>query len=286
MGIAMGCTSPHPPIIIPEIGRENLVEVKSTVDAMKRLASEIASAEPDSIVVVSPHSTGFFDSIAIKDSPILKGSFWSFGEWSVAFSVKNDVDFAEAVIEAAEDANIPMARITHQYTELTSKEELDHGIMVPLYYIFKEIEVPIVSLAISYLGFEKHYSLGIAVRRASDILNRRAVYLASGDLSHRLTPGAPAGYNPRGEEFDNLLVNLVRTGDFAGLLSIDRDLAESAGECGLRPIISLAGLFNGYDVQTDVLSYEGPFGVGYLVSTVREKAPNRARDILTDKSME
>ncbi|MCL5291448.1 MAG: extradiol ring-cleavage dioxygenase, partial [Actinobacteria bacterium] len=85
MGIAMGCTSPHPPIIIPEIGRENLVEVKSTVDAMKRLASEIASAEPDSIVVVSPHSTGFFDSIAIKDSPILKGSFWSFGEWSVAF---------------------------------------------------------------------------------------------------------------------------------------------------------------------------------------------------------
>ncbi|MCL5291181.1 MAG: AmmeMemoRadiSam system protein A, partial [Actinobacteria bacterium] len=175
---------------------------------------------------------------------------------------------------------------THQYTELTSKEELDHGIMVPLYYIFKEIEVPIVSLAISYLGFEKHYSLGIAVRRASDILNRRAVYLASGDLSHRLTPGAPAGYNLRGEEFDNLLVNLVRTGDFAGLLSIDRDLAESAGECGLRPIISLAGLFNGYDVQTDVLSYEGPFGVGYLVSTVREKAPNRARDLLTDKSME
>ena len=125
--------------------------------------------------------------------------------------------------------------------------------------------------------YAEHRTLGQLVRRCAEELGRDTLFVASGDLSHALTHEAPAPYDPRGKLFDDEVVQLLGTGDFLGLTRMDSILLEGAAECGLRSFITLGG-FLGDDALVDprVLSYEGPFGVGYMVA--RFGAARRARD--------
>jgi len=280
MSVVIGCTSPHPPILVPEIGGESLSEIKATQDAMNKMADEVASLNPDILVFTSPHSPAFSDAVAIKTGPELSGSFAQFGAFSVKFEVKNDVEMAKAVIDEAAVLGVPMADLKGMgYRHL---EELDHGVLVPLYYLKKKLNVPIVSISISYLSYLKHYQLGVAVQRAAEKLDRRVAFIASGDLSHRLIPSAPAGYNPRGIDFDLRVREIIEKAEFKELLKIDESLVEDAGECGLRSFIALGGAFDGHKVKSEVLSYEGPFGVGYMVAVIEPIVKDKCRFFLTE----
>jgi MEMO1 family protein len=122
---------------------------------------------------------------------------------------------------------------------------LDHGVLVPLSFLDPEGTYPLVNLSLSGLSLETHRRLGGVVAEVAAALNRRIVFLASGDLSHRLTPDAPAGFSPRGHEFDDLIVEHLRAGDVDGIVHIDRALADAAGECGLRSLVALSGVSTG-----------------------------------------
>jgi len=146
---------------------------------------------------------------------------------------------------------------------------MDHGLMVPLYFLKKAgVDLPLVPVSITFLSLEEHYAFGKAIAEAARKLGRKIAVVASGDLSHRLMRGAPAGYDPRGREFDARVKELVENADVRGFLDLDLEFIERAGECGLRPIVILLGAFDGYNFKPEVLSYEGPFGVGYMVTTV------------------
>ena len=97
---------------------------------------------------------------------------------------------------------------------------------------------------------------------------RQVCLIASGDLSHRLHPGAPAGYSPRGKEFDQNIQESLEKLDADLLLQLPEDLIEDAGECGLRPIVMLLGAVSDFAAESYIYSYEGPFGVGYLVAGI------------------
>ena len=98
-------------------------------------------------------------------------------------------------------------------------------------------------------------------------LNKKIAIIASADMSHCLTKNAPGGFNPRGAEFDKKLVSLVKNNDVAGILNFPNDLAEAAGQDALWSIAIMLGALDETDLKPEVLSYEGPFGVGYMVTT-------------------
>ncbi|MHB8840463.1 MAG: AmmeMemoRadiSam system protein A [Candidatus Aquicultor sp.] len=282
MPVVIGCLTPHPPIIIPDIGRDNLNRVTSTKDAMLEVAGHIALAEPDALVFISPHSAGLADSIAVRANPVLEGSFADFGAPEVRFSKNNDLAFIEALITAANDFDLSVTKVGHGHIDLMGSDELDHGVLVPLYYLNTTMpDLPIVSISIDYSGFDEHYALGMAIQRASNFIPEKVALVASGDLSHRLIPGAPAGYDPRAVDFDAKIEEIFDTGYFDELPKLDPSLIEAAGECGLRSIYALAGVFNGLEIKTKVLSYEGPFGVGYMVAEVHPGKPSPERDLYT-----
>ncbi len=249
-----GCICPHPPLLIPDVGGSSLATVKATVDAMDRLGELVG--EPETAVVISPHTGGYSDTHVVKTSPRLSGDFGRFRCPEAAFSYDNDQPFAELLLALAGD-----------YRELglapDDDDTLDWGVMVPL--SFMKVR-QIVSLSI-VSPYAEHRLLGQLVRRCAEELGRDTVFVASGDLSHALTRTAPAGYDPRGTLFDEEIERLLSHGDFAGLGRIDPSLIEGAAECGLRSFIALGG-FLGDDalVNPRVLSYEGPFGVGYMVA--------------------
>jgi aromatic ring-opening dioxygenase LigB subunit len=266
-GIIGGCIVPHPPLLIPAVGGKEREKVRSTYLAMEELGRKLGSLQPDVLVMISPHTPPYRDAFTVKTDPLLEGSFASFGQPRVRISKRNDIDLTAAMLEIADSEGFPLIPLQAASSHLSaSGEELDHGLLVPLYYLDQVFETPIISLSISGLAYQSHFRLGGIARTACEKLGRRAVFVASGDLSHRLIRGAPAGYSPRGDEFDQRIVEIAREGDFEALNEIPEDLVEAAGECGFRSIHAMWGaLKNGPQVNS-VLSYEGPFGVGYLVS--------------------
>jgi AmmeMemoRadiSam system protein A len=149
---------------------------------------------------------------------------------------------------------------------------LDHASLVPLAFLDPEARYRLVVLSLTYLPYARHREVGEAVARATETLGRRVAFIASGDLSHRLTPDAPAGYSARGRELDASIVGLVEQGRLAGLAEIDPDLVEAGGECGMRSIIALGGYCCDDPAPVRVLAYEGPWGVGYLTAFVGRAA--------------
>lgn len=261
--ICFSAITPHPPIIVPTIGAPpDLKKVSKTIGAMEKLAEIFAKSVPDTVLVISPHGPVDFNQFTINQSPTLVGHFYNFGDFQTELIFKNDLGFVEAIKKECQKEKIPL--------RLTDFKELDHGVLVPLYYLAKEYpNFKVAPVAYSYLDTEAHFKFGEALRKTIDSQGKKIAIVASGDLSHHLTPEAPAGYSPRGKEFDEKLIELLKKKDTRGILKIDSGLIEEAGECGYRSIIILLGALNDLDWQPEILSYEGPFGVGYLVANFK-----------------
>src|SRR5450830_943965 len=60
---------PHPPLIIPKIGRGEEKKIQNTVDAYEIIGQRIAGIKPQTIIVISPHSIMYGDYIHISPGP-------------------------------------------------------------------------------------------------------------------------------------------------------------------------------------------------------------------------
>lgn len=266
MGL-VGCfVSPHPPIIVPEVGGGRAAQAAATVAGMRRLGDEARRLAPDIIVIMSPHAPIDAPRMGVSTAATYEGSLAQFGAPQVRFSLPGHAALSESILEQARFHGIPAAPVNGRGDIL----DLDHGCLVPLAFVVPRlVSAPaIVVLSFSFLGIDQHMAFGEAIGVAIDLSAARVLYVASADLSHRLTPDAPAGYTPRATDFDRRVVETFAAADGPGLLAIPAGLQREAGECGYRSLVTLFGLLRGRSYDTEVFSYEGPWGVGYLVGSV------------------
>lgn len=269
-GLVYGCVVPHPPIMVPDVGGGREKEVSKSIEAMGYIARELEEHRPDVILIISPHGIYFRDAMGILTASSSQGTLNKWGAQDVNYSFDNDLDVVPLIQEEAQTANIPLQSMAKE------QYDLDHGVMVPAYFLIDVIrDLPLVPLSFSWLPLKTHFQFGEAIKRALERLNKRVALIASGDLSHRLMPDAPAGYDPIGKVFDEKVTQALASSDAQALLDLDQAMIERAGECGLRSITILMGALKGLPVVPRLLSYEGPFGVGYPVASfaIREKEP-------------
>ncbi len=261
--------APHPPIIIPEIGRGRLEEARSTVDGMKELCRKVKNSQPELVVVITPHGRVVRSGPAILAAEQLSGNFGQFGFPSLSIEMKSDQDLIDLLVQEASSSSLKPVLLGEKENDNERGINLDHGAMVPLYYLQEAgLFLPGLHLSISFDSYKELYQFGQDVKKAIDKRGVPTAVIASGDLSHRLKPGAPAGYSPKGKEFDQQLVSLIKEKKVDDLLNLDQHLVEEAGECGLRPIVIALGMLSESGFTPEIISYEGPFGVGYLVSAL------------------
>jgi MEMO1 family protein len=268
--IVFGAVVPHPPIIIEEVGGEERLKAEQTIQALESLSLDLVESQPDTLVLISPHGPVFEDGIVILGNEQLAGNFANFGAPQVKLAYTTNLDLAEAIVARAKEKDIFAVVSRSEDQSLGIRQILDHGAAVPLsFFQTAGFNGKIVLMGMAMFPPDELYEFGVAIQQAVEESGERVAIIASGDLSHRLTEDAPAGYNPKGKEFDELLVERIKLGDFAGIMDIDPELAEEAGECGYRPVNMLLGCFDGYNLETRVYSYQGPFGVGYLVAGLK-----------------
>lgn len=272
MSVKKAFIVPHPPLIVPEVGRGDEKKIKSTVDAYDKAARAVTEAKPETVVIVSPHSVMYGDYIHVSPGEAAEGDLGRFGASEVSIRKEYDREFAQTLCDIAQDAGISAGMLGEK------DKELDHGTLVPLYFIEKYVhEYKIVRVSISGLLPIEHYRFGQCIAKAAETLGRNTVLIASGDLSHKLTEEGPYGYAKEGPEFDKQLTDAMKTGDFLKFLSFSEEFSEAAAECGLRSFIEMAGSLDGKSVETEFMSYEGPFGVGYAVCGYTAGGSNESR---------
>jgi AmmeMemoRadiSam system protein A/AmmeMemoRadiSam system protein B len=257
--------APHPPIMVPEVGRESIRDVADSIDAMAELARRVIESGAETVVVISPHAPLEADSFVAYQGPEVVGDFSRFNAPDTYFTAEVDQELLVAINDAAAAQQYEMTILADQ--------ELDHGIAVPLYFLLRNGWTgKVVTLGYSYLSNEDHVRFGSCIKQAVDQLNRRVAFIASGDLSHRLKPSAPAGYNPEAHMFDEQVVAALRANAPKRIAGIDHNLRRLAGECGYRSMLVAIGASSDLPLSCEVLSYEAPFGVGYLVAQLTHQS--------------
>ncbi|ABZ84002.1 ammecr1-like protein [Heliomicrobium modesticaldum Ice1] len=265
MTVVFGGVAPHPPIIVPAVGGRSLPRVQKTVDAMRAWAKACLEQDPETVIIISPHGPVFQDAIAVTAFPRLKGDLARFNAPEVKADVENDLPLVSSIIAQAKRRGVSVAVIDESLAKRFSiEQELDHGTMVPFYFLREAgFSGKVVPIAMALLPREELFRFGIALREAIDESPRRVALIASSDLSHRLTEDAPAG-----QAFDKAIERAFGLWELDDLLNIDESLCEKAGECGYRSLLMMAGAFDRPGTKSRIYSYEGPFGVGYLVGSV------------------
>lgn len=262
MAVTGGFIVPHPPLIIPEIGKGQQIKIQATIDAYKQVSKEIKELKPDTIIIVTPHSVVYADYLHISPGKRGVGDFRAFGKADIKFAADYDRQFITTLSKVAQQEGITAGTLGEK------DKALDHGTMIPMYFINQHYQdYKLVRISISGVSFIAHYQFGKCIAQVAAQQDKNIVVVASGDLSHKLIQEGPYGFAKEGPVFDREVTTAMQKGDFFRFLTLDRHLCDAAAECGLRSFIIMAGALDGKSVDADLLSYEGPYGVGYAVAS-------------------
>lgn len=261
LAVTCAVLMPHAPILVPPVGGQRGEAAAGSIRAMREVAKKVVSLQPESLVLVSPHSPRKPGAFGLWAEDTLEGAFDQFGRPEVAIRLPNDRQLAAAIVAESKKRNVVTWHIRHQ--------PLDHGALVPLWFLAEAgWKGPTVIASMNYPGEGGCTSFGEAIGAAAKSLHRRIAFIASGDMSHRLTKSAPCGFHPEAHRSDETFIRLIRAGDYRGLQKLDPARLELAAEDAVDSTVIAAAAVCWSATGHEVLHYEGPFGVGYGVAVL------------------
>lgn len=235
---------------------------------MTDIAARLCGHDADVVVLISPHAPRHPTRWGICTQSPLSGNFGRFGADHIGVTVPG-------APEAAARLNARARALKLTTRELVG-DNLDHGALVPLYFLRRAGWAgPTLLIALPGTPANSEERMGQAIASAAEEAGERWVILASGDMSHRLHPTAPGGYHPLAKEFDRTFKARLDSGDLRGACAIDAGLRELAAEDVIDSTAVAAGAVGYRSHGHRTYSYEGPFGVGYLEAVLYEDAPPR-----------
>mgnify|MGYP001612270929 FL=1 len=259
MSLVFAALSPHPPLLIPNIGKKNISKLAETKKALEKLEESLYVSYPDTILIISPHGHSFPDVFGINASPTFTTDFARFGDLATTHNFKADLPFISQITAAAKRKHFPFV--------LHLDPGLDYGSSVPLFYLTRHLpKVKIIPVSFSQLDHKTHMDFGYLLKEEIMKTPERVAVIASADLSHRLSDKGPGGFSPDGAKFDETVIAALKNLNSAALLNMDPQITANAAACGLRSILILLGILRHVNYDLKILSYEKPLGVGYLTA--------------------
>ncbi|MDP3900138.1 MAG: AmmeMemoRadiSam system protein B [bacterium] len=248
---------PHSPILIEQIGKDNTKKVNQTISALNSLAEHFYAAAPDTVIVLTPHGNTHDNAFLINFSPKFIGKLDEFGDFATKEEYYGDNALSYRIKERLE-VKMPI--------QLTTIKNLDHGSLIPLHFLCKKNKTAkIIPISGSKLSFDKHFELGEELADHIQMEKSRIAVIASVELSHKLNKKSPVGYSPIAKNFDKKIIEYLTTCDYEGIKNLEVKKIEQAGANELNTLMIYLGIMAEHHCAADLMSYEGPFGIGYLV---------------------
>lgn len=260
--ITFAAITPHSPLLLESINKTKLKHVEQTREAMKDLADDLYASHPDVIVLLSEHPTGFSNAFSINFSDPYEFDLSEFGNLGFEHTFRPAVDLVDKLQRSL--------RAQEQPVTLTSDNALHYASAVPLKFLTEKLDkVQLLPITYGDLSPKMHFQFGQSLKDVLMQSNKRIAVIASGDMSHALSSAAPEGFDKAGPVFDEKIQELITTKNTAGLLKLDQEIVKNAHQTIYKPMLMLFGIIERVSTKTQVLSYEAPFGVGYLVANLQ-----------------
>lgn len=257
--IVFSALVPHSPLLIPSIGKEHRNDLNATLDAYQKMEEQLYLSKPDTIVMISPHAPMYPDAFSGNLAAQFTGTLKEFGDHSTTVQAKADYLLLDHIHRGMRETNLPFT--------LTSSEELDYGFTVPLLLLSNHLKNwKIVPLSVAALDAQTHYAFGQALFQVLQAESTRIAVIASADLSHHANPHSPEGEKPEGKQFEEAFQQTIQDLQAQRLIDLPESVLTAAGQCGCKPFLILLGIIKALHVKPHILSYEAPFGVGYVTA--------------------
>jgi len=256
MSLVFSALVPHPPLLLPAIGREHARLLEKTSAAFDKLSASLADAAPDTILVISPHLGVMPETFTINHASKYVTHFLEFGDFTSPREFGTDPLLIERIRREARKAQQKIITV--------SDNHLDYGAGVPLTIIPPANMKPsVVVISPTLEAAKDQFAFGQTVKEAIMSVNHKVAVICSGDLSHRLSSDTPHGFSSKGKEFDDLMLANLASGSASPILQMNPELVEEAHACGYGAICLLMGILDHVNFTPELLCYEAPFGVGY-----------------------
>jgi MEMO1 family protein len=245
---------PHSPVLIPNIGKENLESLKKTSASVKQVNFNLYNLVPDTVIIFSPnHNSENQGKININQSEKFLVDFEGFGDFETKKNIKGDMKLAYQIHQHFE---------TDDSLNLIHEEKIDHGAGIPAFLLNQEQkEISVLPIFYGNQSIKHHFEFGQKLFEFLQTKNKRIAILGSGDLAHQSQNNKSVA-----KKLDRLIFDLIKRKKYEKLFDIEENNTHDVEICGLRAIAMLAGIMSRTNHQTNILSYEAPLDVGYLVA--------------------
>jgi AmmeMemoRadiSam system protein B len=262
MSLVFSAIVPHPPLLLPSIGREHAKLLGKTWIAYQQVSASLAASGAESIVVITPHFAFVPGTFLLNYSPTYKTNFKEFGDFSKPREYEPDHLLIEKIQRNSRKEKHPLI--------LLSEEHMDYGGGVPLYFLpHHNLKTKIVIIAPSDADIKSQFAFGKIIKDAILQSRHKIAVICSADLSHRHSSDSPSGFSKQAKIFDEMMVANLSAGNASPILQMDDALVSEAHACGYKPICLFLGIMDKISCSPELLSYEVPFGVGYATLEFR-----------------
>ena len=230
-----------------------------TRKAMEELKRRFGGAQPEAVIVVTPHGTLVDGHFGVVRSGTVSEHGNPFLDAEYLYQGPGAPELAEACIRALQEDGLPALGITFATTVAGASEmPIDWGAGIPLWFMRAPAVVVTPCRALSN---DEHVRAGEALSRAT--AGRRVAFIASADHGHGHTADGPYGFAPESKKYDDRIVELVRGNRLGELTAWDAEVAVAAKADSFWQLLMLHGAIGG-DFDVELLSYEAPTYFGML----------------------
>lgn len=271
--LVFACIAPHGSMIIPLLAGRDGHKALATRHAMEELGKRIAQAQPETIVIVTPHGHRIDGAFSLLNNVKLRGQLGPEPEEGAynSFSIDFDVDreLNAAIVDVARSLDVPVSRLTYAVADDPNfPQPVDWGALVPLWFLgglfYTQPKVVVACPDRGNLPWDIFPAFGLAIRKSAESLGRRIAFIASADMGHSHDATGPYGYDPASAEYDQAVIEAVKAQDLGRLLSFDLEWVKRASTDSFGQILNLHGAIEGTNFQGKFLSYEVPTYFGMM----------------------
>lgn len=247
---------PNSPLLIETINKERLGEVKKTTSAIETIRDHLYAAKPDAVVFLSAQTHVHEESFGILFKDSFSIDLSEFGDLAERDSYKPNPKLSDRIQRYMRREEIPVT---------LDSDNIDYSSGVPM-ILFGEAIKGVSIVPISHSGFDgkQHFLFGKSLQDVLHDSDLRIAVIGCGNLSHALSTDAPAGFAKEGAQFDEMIQSHIEQKNAAGLLQVKSKILKRAHETAYLPILMTLGVLDGVKYDPHILSYEHPFGVGFL----------------------
>ena len=271
MPLSNACITPHGDEIIPELAARGTPRgFLITREGMIRIAREVKTTRPDTIVIATPHNLRLWRKIGVviseNSSGTLQGSRGT--KPSVHLKVKCDQEFARKLMDRTAKRGLPVVGANYgSFDGPLSDLPMDWGTLVPLWFLARgrsdrpRVVIVTPSREIPLL---QNYEFGRAIADLAERRPKRCVFVASADQAHTHKKSGPYGFSRAAAEYDRFVVDAIRRNRIRSIMNLSGKFVDAARPDSLWQMTMLAGVLSRVAMDAELFSYQVPTYFGMI----------------------